>query len=79
MIARNAVFNDRGVAVRSIYTNDSPHCAVHLINGGVSVYEGKVSIEFASTGLPVSTFSCNVDSVNIFPCKLALQLSIHAY
>lgn len=51
-----------------VLTNSS-ECAAHLVNGGVSVLGRRASVEFSSSGLPTSGFSCSLDGVEpAVPC-----------
>ena len=68
IIARNDK-DDRTAVSRRLYISNSAHCAVHLINSGLSVYGDNAKVEFATTGLPVTGVRCTVDSRE-FPCKL---------
>ena len=69
IIARNEPISDRSTERRAVYISDSPHCAVHLINAGISVQRNAARIEFISSGQTVSGFTCFMDSVRIFECE----------
>lgn len=74
IIARNDKDDRTGVSRRFFIGNGS-HCAVHLINTGLSVYGDNAKVEFTTSGLPVSDIRCTVDSQE-FSCKYDQQIKV---
>lgn len=66
VVARNDK-DDRAAVSRRIFVSNGSHCAVHLINSGLTIYGDNAKVEFATTGLPISGITCTVDSQH-FPC-----------
>ena len=67
--------DDRTSVSRSFFIGNGSHCAVHLINSGLSVYGDNAKVEFVTSGLPVSAIRCTVDSQQ-FPCKHGWQIKL---
>ena len=66
--------DDRTSVSRSFFIGNGSHCAVHLINSGLSIYGDNAKVEFATSGLPTTGTMCIVDSQQ-FPCKFFKVLS----
>ncbi len=67
IVARNDK-DDRTSVSRGFFIGNGSHCAVHLINSGLSIYGDNAKVEFTTSGLPVTGISCKVDSQEL-PCK----------
>lgn len=68
VIAR--IETERGIAATTLrVSTDDSSCAAHLVDEGVSVFQARASVEFSSSGLPVSEFQCALDSLDPVPCE----------
>ena len=72
IVARNDK-DDRTSVSRGFFIGNGSHCAVHLINSGLTVYGDNARVEFTTSGLPVTGIRCKVDSQE-FPCKYDWKL-----
>ena len=69
-VVARADVTERAEASRSlIVSTEGAVCGAHLINSGVSVTGGRATIEFSSSGLPVSGFQCSLDNAPLEDCK----------
>ncbi len=70
LVARAANRTERAsVSRRLTVSTGGTACGAHLLNDGVSVNGGRATIEFSSSGLPVSDFQCSLDNAPLESCK----------
>ena len=78
VIAANQI-PDKELIRRRFYISDDPtHCSVHLINSGVTVAEGNVTVEFSGVG-PATGFKCKLDREKYYPCTLLCAITALCY
>ena len=68
LVAR--AMNERARVTRTLTVNiEGTACGAHLINEGVNVNGGRATIEFSSSGSPVSDFLCSLNQAPPESCK----------
>ena len=71
VVARSGEGSERAEVSRrlTVSTEGTTACGAHLLNDGVSVNGGRATIQFSSSGIPVSGFMCSLDNAPLESCE----------